>query len=156
MNQFKTTCLWDFLVWIAHHHVALVQQVNFRSWNCQSVPLKSTENKTAVARNLGGIYTRTIMRKTFLKTFTLFIVSQHLYWFISYARNRLNEYGNTGRVWFMRDKEKITCQIQLCRFRTVFAVYMRKTNCAKWYCFRSTHFCNWIRSCCFHFAFSSN
>ena len=30
--------------------------------------------------------------------FTLFIVSQHLYSFILYARNELNEYGNTDSL----------------------------------------------------------
>ena len=47
---------------------------------------------------LGGVYTRTILRKTFSKTFTLFIASQRLHWFVSYARNELNEYGNTGSL----------------------------------------------------------
>ena len=46
----------------------------------------------------GGVYTRTILRKLFSKTFTLFIVSQHLHWFASYNRNGLNDYGNTGSV----------------------------------------------------------
>ena len=78
-----------------------------------------------LSEDLGGVYTRMILRKTFSKTLTLFIVSQRLHWFVSYARNEYNEYNNTGSLvsvgcGLMQDKVKITCQTQILSVSNCF------------------------------------
>ena len=69
------------------------------------------------SRLLGGVYTRAILRKTFSKTFSLFIILQHLHRFISYARNGFNEYGNAGSLVSvgrgLSKTGKIMCRIRI-------------------------------------------
>ena len=105
------------------------------------VPFVCTPKDTTL--DWGGVYTRTILRKTFLKAFTLFNESHRLHWFVSYAKNGLNKYGSTSSLvsvgWGSRKvKKKSRAEYESYRFRTVFAVYMRKTKGTKWYRFWST------------------
>ena len=72
-------------------------------------------------RFLGGIYTRTLLRKPFLQIVTLYIVSQCLLEFISLCWKPIHVYtlnSNTGSLvivgcGLMQDEVNIACQIRI-------------------------------------------
>ena len=72
-------------------------------------------------RDLGGVYTRTILRKTFRKRLLCSLYRSIYTDSVSYARNGFNEYDNAGSLvsvgrGLSKTKEKSRAVYESCRF----------------------------------------
>ena len=98
-------------------------------------------------------------KKCFQKHLLCSLYRSVLHWFVLYARNGLNEYGNTGSLvnvghGLMQDKVKFTWQIWILLVSNRFFLFTRGKR--KLWCgtiFEVHTFVTGFKRCCFHHAF---